>query len=253
MIETEDRGSVRVLRLAHGKVSALDVELADALAGSVDDLATSSASAGVIVGAGAVFSAGVDLFRVMEGGPAYVERFIPALDHCFRALFCSPRPIVAAVNGHAIAGGCVLACACDHRVMARGEGKIGIPELVVGVPFPGLAIEIMRAALPAPQFEEAVFTGAIHSPEQALRRGFVHELAEPAELLDRAIEIARQLGTIPRAAFSLTKTAVRAPFLTNAARLAESDRQTVEVWKQPETAETIRAYLERTLGKKKSS
>lgn len=253
MIQLAERDGVRILTLAHGKVNALDVELAEGLADAIEALEASPASAGVIVGSGPVFSAGVDLFRVIEGGPAYIDRFIPALDRCFRALFCCAKPLVAAINGHAIAGGCVLASACDYRVMTRGDATIGIPELIVGVPFPALAIEIMRAALPAPQFEEAVFTGATHRPEQALRRGLVHELVEPEEVLDRAVQIARKMGTIPRAAFTLTKAAVRAPFLDHAARLADSDRQVVEVWKRPETVETVRGYLERTVGKKRPS
>ena len=104
----------------------------------------------VITGAGRVFSAGVDLNRVLEGGADYTDRLIPALSDVFDALFCFPGPTVAAINGAAIAGGCVLACACDRRLISPDAG-IGAAELRVGVPFPVAALEVMRYACGRPR------------------------------------------------------------------------------------------------------
>ena len=73
----------------------------------------------VLTGQGRMFSAGVDLLRLGEGGAAYVRRFLPALHRLYDAVFFFPKPVVAAVNGHAIAGGCVLACCADRRIAAR--------------------------------------------------------------------------------------------------------------------------------------
>ena len=107
--------------------------------------AVDQARAVVITGSGSVFSAGVDLQRIVAGGPSYVREFLPALSDSFMAIFDHPGPVVAAVNGHAIAGGCVIAAACDVRLMAHG--KIGLAELSVSVPFPPVAMEIMRYAV----------------------------------------------------------------------------------------------------------
>ena len=96
-----------------------------------------------------MFSAGVDLLKVVDGGAVYVRMFLPVFRRVFESLFDYPKPVVAAVNGHAIAGGCVLACAADHRVMAAGTARIGMPELLVGVALPTVALETVRCACPS--------------------------------------------------------------------------------------------------------
>src|SRR3712207_1415367 len=138
MLVTEDRDDVAVLRIEHGRVGALDVELLDALSEAV----TASDRALVLTGSGSSFSAGVDLRRILDGGRPYTDKLLAALSRTFRAMFDHPRPTVAAVNGHAIAGGCVLALACDLRLMSAG--RIGLAELAVGVPFPTSALEIVQ-------------------------------------------------------------------------------------------------------------
>ena len=143
MLETEDRSGVTVLRLKHGKVNALDTELLRAITAAFQDLDPTAAV--VLTGHGSAFSAGVDLKRIVDGGQPYVREFLPALTETFLAVFNHPGPVVAAVNGHAIAGGCVLAAACDARLMSGG--RIGLAELSVGVPFPTVALEIMRHAV----------------------------------------------------------------------------------------------------------
>jgi enoyl-CoA hydratase len=247
MIERTERDGVSILRLCHGKASAMDVELLNAIADAFDDLREGKARSVVLTGSGSIFSAGVDLFRVLDGGVEYIERFLPALDRGFRAVFTAEMPVIAAVNGHAIAGGCVLAAACDHRVMARDRGAIGIPELPVGVPFPTLALEIMRSTLPPDQFEEAVFTGTNHPPEEALARGFVNELADADAVLDRACDVARHMAAIPPRSFSLTKRAMRQPFLDRVSAAADAD--VAAAWKSPEIQAAIRAYVEKTIPK----
>src|SRR5262245_26601098 len=104
--------------MAYGKANAQDVEFCDALAKAFDDQRDSSARAIVLTGSGSIFSAGVNLPRIAAEGEAYVRRFLPALHRMFEAAFYSPKPVVAAVNGHAMAGGCVLACCADMRIMA---------------------------------------------------------------------------------------------------------------------------------------
>ena len=149
MLQLDDRGPTAVLSLDHGKVNALDVELLDALTDALRALAAGPCTAVVLTGAGRAFSAGVDLHRVLEGGADYVERLIPALGSAFETLFGFPKPVIAAVNGAAIAGGCVLVCACDVR-LATEDAPVGASELRVGVPFPASALEILRHACGAP-------------------------------------------------------------------------------------------------------
>lgn len=245
----EDDGEVVVLRLAHGKVSALDLELVEGLGAALVDLARARPAALVLTGTGSSFSAGVDLHRVIDGGRAYIEPFLAALERAFRALFTFPRPVVAALNGHAIAGGMVLACACDRRLMARGNGRLGIPELAVGVAFPALALEIVRTVLPARAVGDVLLRGHRVDGEGALALGLLDELVDAERLRARALAIARELGALDARAFELTKAAWRAPAIEHLALAAQAhDAAVLEQWSRPVTRAAIAAYLERTLG-----
>ncbi len=136
MIELKNEDGIAVVTTRHGKANALDIELCEELAKCFVGLRNADARAVVVTGQGRIFSAGVDLIRLSSGGPDYVRAFLPALHRLYDAVFFHPKPVVAAINGHAVAGGCVLACCADRRIMARGRGRIGVTELLVGVPFP---------------------------------------------------------------------------------------------------------------------
>jgi enoyl-CoA hydratase len=252
MFEREMRGEVAVLRLAHGKVNAIDVELMEELEAELTAVEHSAARALVLTGRGGSFSAGVDLFRVAEEGRFYLERFLPALSRALGRLFTFPRPVVAAANGHAIAGGAILAFACDHRILAEGPARFGVPELLVGVPFPCLPLEIVRFAVPRHRLQEIVYGGRNYTVEEALEGGLVDETAPAEALLDRACAAAERLAAIPSDAFRLTKAALRGPTMERVARDApEHDAAALDIWAAPEAAVAIRAFLERTIGKRR--
>ena len=117
--------------------------------------------------------------------------------------------MVAAINGHAIAGGAVLACCADRRIMAREGGRIGVTEMLVGVPFPALAFEIVRFAVPPRYLPEFTLSGATYATDAALDRGWIDEIAEPGELLEDAVAVAQELALLSPAAFAQTKTQIR--------------------------------------------
>jgi enoyl-CoA hydratase len=249
MIERSEHEGILTLRLAHGKASALDVELLDTLLRELDGVAE-DARALILTGTGSIFSAGVDLFRLTEGGAGYVRQFLPLLSRVVRTLFAFRRPVVVAANGHAIAGGCVLVLAADVRLMAAGAGRIGLPELLVGVPFPAAALEVVRFAVPRDKVQSLVYTGRTLPPQEALAAGLVDEVVAPDALLTRAQELALQLAMIPPSVYSLTKQSLRAEALERIERAGEpQDRAVLEVWSAPQTHAHIREYLRRTLGK----
>lgn len=247
MIETETHGPVTVLRLAHGKASALDLEFLQALTAALDREAKSDARAVVLTGTGSIFSAGVDLNRLLAGGKNYIARFLPALDASLLELFTFEKPIVAAINGHAIAGGMMMAAACDHRILAEGKATLGIPELKVGVPFPLVPLEIVRHAFPPHVLHEAVFTGRIYRAAECREHGLVDEVVEPAGLIGRALERATELAAIPAAAYALTKRQMRLPALDTLERHgARAQAAALDAWTAPETLAAVRSYVERT-------
>jgi enoyl-CoA hydratase len=228
----------------------MDIELGEAFTAELSAAAAAPVRAVVVTGTGSSFSAGVDLFRVLRDGPAYGERFLPVLDTMLREALTFPKPLVAAVNGHAIAGGCILAAACDRRIMAEGNGRMGVPELVVGVPFPALPLQIVAARVPDAAFRDLVFTGRTVQVDEAVALGLVDEKCPAEALLDRAIAVANQLAAIPAGAFALTKEAFTTLILDRTACLSDLNARVVHAWMQPQTYDTIRAYLERTVGKK---
>jgi len=160
MIKSDTVDGIAVLTLTHGKANALDIELCDALAARFKELRKSGEKAVVLTGQGKIFSAGVDLKRLSSGGADYIRQFLPALHRLYEAIFFHPKPVVAAINGHAIAGGCVLACCADRRIMGREAGRIGVTEILVGVPFPALAFEIVRSAVQPRYLPQFTLSGA---------------------------------------------------------------------------------------------
>lgn len=244
MTAVERHGAVAVLRLDHGKVHALDDVLLGDLVACLDAIEESDDRAVVLTAVGRVFSAGVDLQKVLDGGAEYLETMMPALIAAFVRLFSFPLPVVAAVNGPAVAGGCILACAGDRRILVEG-GRIGASELLVGVPFPVAALEILRWAC-GDRTEEVVLTGKLYGSDEAMSVGLAHEIVPPEGLLERALAVAGDLGAVAPEAFRLAKAQLRRPAIER----IDVDAPLVDpavraLWASPETTASITAQVDR--------
>ncbi len=246
MLEQAEEDGIGVWRLNHGKVNALDLELCQKLGDAFSSANTYELRGIVLTGTGRTFCAGVDLFRVVRGGPEYVKLFLPALNRALEQVFTCQIPVIVAVNGHAIAGGCILACAADVKVAASGNGKIGIPELKVGVPFPAIALEIMRSAAPA-YLSKLLTESGTHGMNEARMLGLVDKVVEPSALMDEALTQAKRLSSIPKTSFRLTKKVLRAPAIQNLRHAASIDRELVSAWSNPAVLNSIKDYVEKTL------
>jgi len=250
MIEVTTNQGIAVVAMAHGKANALDIALCERLAASFEELRTADVRAVVLTGQGRIFSAGVDLVRLSAGGADYVRAFLPALHRLYDAVFFHPKPVVAAINGHAVAGGCVLACCTDRRIMAAASGRIGITELLVGVPFPALAFEIVRFAVPARHLVEFTYGGATYDGDVALQRGWVDDLAASDKLMEEAVAAAEKLAALAPRAFAEAKRQIRRPVAERMERSgAATDKTVTEIWAASETLGHIRDYVARTLKK----
>lgn len=212
----------------------------------VEQLREAAGEPVLLTGAGDAFSAGLNLKEVYaHEGEAMLE-FLRLLERAVAALYLYPGPTVALVNGHAIAGGCVLALACDHRVAAaQPKIKIGLNEVALGMRYPPRILAMAKQRIPQ-QFHTAVLLGAgLFDPAGALRVGFVDEVAEDA----RAVAEARlaALGSSPGQAYALTKGDLRGTEqdLCPDARWDETLRAAVSVWTSPELKQKIAAMLAR--------
>lgn len=239
MIELERHDDVALLTLAHGKVNALDLELVRALLGALDEV--EEAGAVVLTGHGSVFSAGVDLARVDAEPSDYLADFLAELDALFRRLLLFPRPLVAAVNGHALAGGWVIACTCDVRLAAAGGATVGVTEMAVGVPFPRSAFEAFRLATPPPLVASLVLRARRVPVAEAAALGMLDEVVSPERLLPRAFEIAAEMAPAPSSAVAVTKQQLRAGGLGPA---DDDVAETFRHWNAPDARQRIRAFVE---------
>lgn len=241
-IELERHQDIAVLRIDHGGGNTLDSDSCRELVLRLEEVA--EARAVVLTGTGRIFCAGVDLKRIHDGGAAYVSEFLPLLSDALLAVFGFARPVVAALNGPAIAGGAVLAAACDHRVL--GSGSIGVTELLVGVPFPLAALEILRCAYGTAPLPALTYSGEVHRGEDALARGLVDELAD--DVLERALAVATRLGELPAEPFAHTKAQLRQPFHERIAEHRHTDDPEVErLWRSPAALAAVKSYVDEVL------
>lgn len=239
MIEIADYDGVAVLTLTNGPVNALDLELLNAVPETM--VAVAEARAVVFTGAGRSFSAGVDLKRLVDGGAPYVEMFLPALSEALLAVFEHPKPVVAALNGHALAGGCVLAAACDVRLMSGGS--IGLVELAAGLPFPPVPLEIMRHAV-GPALDAMVLGAGRLTPAQAAEIGLVHQIVEADQLLATALRRAEGLCAAPPEVYALSKEQLHRPTSERiAATRSTDDPRVLDIWSSERATRTLRGYL----------
>ena len=249
-VHVDQRDGTAVLRMDAGKVNAMDLALLEDLTGALTAVARDpGVRAVVLTGNDRVFCAGVDLPAIVQGGPAHARAFITALGACFEAVLRCPLPVVAAVEGHAIAGGCVLFSAADHRVVVDDpRARLGLTELAVGVPFPTSAVEVMRWRLGDAALARRVLLADTVPAADALAHGLADQVVPAEQLLDRALEVAQQLAAVPADAFALTKAQLQAGVRERIdARRGAWEERVSTAWGSEQTLTAIGAFVERTL------
>jgi enoyl-CoA hydratase len=217
------QGSVAILSMEAGKANAMNVRFLELLGKLLDELNAAPPGALVLTGEGRSFSAGLDLPSLIDLGTAELTDFIRKFSESMLRVFTLPWPVVAAVNGHAIAGGCVLALQADQRLMAAGEARLGLNEVRLGIGLPAVVVETLRCQVPESSLFPVVAEGGLFLADEALRLGLVHEVVEPAELLSRAVERAAALAALPPLAYAHVKASLRRPALARISASASTD------------------------------
>jgi len=207
MIDLERDGDVFVLRMQGGE-NRFDVGLLAALDGALHTVeASEGAAALVTTGSGKFYSTGLDLEALADGGAARGREVLARMHALFARLLAFPTATVAALNGHAFAGGAMLALAHDFRVMRRDRGYFCLPEvdLATGRPLTPGMYALIDARLERATFHEALVTGRRYPAPEAVTRGIVHEAVPEDAVLPRAIEMARALAGKDRATLGALK------------------------------------------------
>ncbi len=243
-VNVESRGELALVKLDRPPANALDPQVLEELDAAREELVGAAPAAVVVTGREGFFSAGVDLKLVptldVEGQRAMVD----GINRLVVGWYGFPGPVVAAVTGHAIAGGMVIALCADYRVGAS-EGKLGFTELRAGVPYPVGAIALVRAELPAPAARALALRAHLVEPEEALRLGLVDELAGPGEVLERACDVAREMAQFGGEAYRRTKLELRGEKLREIEAAVEAGDPLLDSWLDEGSAGAARSVLER--------
>lgn len=203
-------GDITEIRLARPPVNALNMDLIAALRDALAQAPRNGARGLVISGAPGLFSAGVDVPELLQRDRAGVHAYWRALFSLCADLAHLPVPAVAAITGHAPAGGAVLSLFCDYRVMAQGPFRIGLNEVQVGLMVPDCIQFALRRVVGAYRAERLMVAGAMIESEQALACGFVDELTGMEQVVIRAVHWLGELLALPSHAMLRTREAARA-------------------------------------------
>jgi len=248
MIERSLHDGIHELRLARPPVNALDPDLCASLADAIAGAVAGGARGIVLSGGPGAFSAGLDVPHLLSVDASGVRAAWQGFIDAARALAQSPVPVVAALNGHAPAGGCVLALCCDYRVMAEGDYRIGLNETRVGLVAPEGIQRLLRRVVGSHRAERLLVAGEMVDARHALQIGLVDELAAIGDVPQRAHAWLAELLALPRKPMLATRAIARAEVI-DALRpeLLDLDRF-VASWNDPDTQSALRALMAK-LGK----
>ena len=219
----EVRGAVAWITLDDGGPNALNSEIFSAFFASLD-AAESDAEVGSVVIAGrpGFFSAGMDLKWMQRIDREQLGTIGPDLARLAHRIYIFPKPVIAAIEGHAIAGGAVIALACDRCVGAHGEYKVGLNEVAIGIPFGGFAMKLAETRLVPAAFSGGLLHGEVFMPQRAYELGYLDDLVDPSMLQARVTEIAERAAGLSSFAYAGTKHAMRGELAAEILEQAES-------------------------------
>lgn len=247
MIQIEYCHKTAVVMLAHGITNALSPQLVTALTACLKTVTNDSSVTGVVLSSSndKFFSIGLDIPHLYGLNKKEFYAFYHAFNRMCISLYTLPKPTVAAVTGHAVAGGCILALCCDYRFIAEGRKLMGLNEIKLGVPVPYPADCILQH-MGVGTARDIMCSGAFYLPEQLAEMGVVDEVLPLTTVLPKAIEKAQTLGALPQKAYTLIKRSrvepVEQKILT---QLTEKEQLFLECWFSDEARNQLKKAMEK--------
>ncbi len=245
-IRLERNGAVVTARLDKARGNAIDEPLVRELIQVAGELAADPGVRGVLLASAhpKIFCPGLDLVTLLEYDRPAMERFMLLFAEAVWALYALPKPVVAAVGGHAVAGGCILALTADLRVLKRGGAQIGLNEVKVGVPLPWSVALLLRASVPARALTQVALLGRNFADDEALAAGLADELADADGFEDFCRVRLDEFAEKDAAAVAATKAYLReAPLREMRAREKGEMQVWLDRWFSESTRGRIRAIV----------
>jgi 3,2-trans-enoyl-CoA isomerase len=236
-VKVEIGEGIATIALSRGKVNAINHTVVDELRQCLEKLADDrDVKAIVLTGRGNFFSFGFDVTEFLSYSKAAFTRYLTAFTNLYTYLFTYPKPVVAALNGHTIAGGCMLAIACDFRLMVAGKAKMSLNEITFGASVFAGCTEMLRFLIGSAKTTDVLYSGGMFSAEEAMDLGLVQAVANADQLIDRAKRIATDLAAKSASAFASIKSLIRKPIADEMIRReAASIGEFVDIWYTAET------------------
>jgi enoyl-CoA hydratase len=243
-IVVEEHDGITILRLHRPPANAFCLELARAFEEAWDLPAVQDAEALVLTGAGGFFSGGLDLQVVPTYSREEQREFLGVRNRVIGTLYAAPIPVIGAINGHAVAGGLILALATDYRIGPRTDAQFGLTETRVGIPFPAVPLIVLHAECGPQHVRYSTLWARTFGAEEAQRRGMFDELQPPQALLERALEVARDMASMPSDAYRRVKHQVREAAIAKIQNvISTGDDPMLEAWLSPEAEEASLGVL----------
>ena len=235
-------GEIATATLSRGKVNALNEPMVEELTKSFEDLAIDNAVKSIIfTGTGKFFSFGFDVPEFLSYPKDDFVRYLEKFTKLYTDVFLFPKPVVAALNGHTIAGGCMLATACDFRLMVTGKARISLNEITFGAPVPAGSVEMLRYCVGSRHAQSILYSGAMYSAEQAFELGLVDQVSSEDALAEDARKVAQELARKDSSAFRTTKHLLRKPVAEQMIkREKDAILEFVDIWYSAQTWENLK-------------
>lgn len=236
-------GEIATVTLSRGKVNALNEPMVEELTKSFEDLETDNEVRSIIfTGSGKFFSFGFDVPEFLNYSKSDFIRYLEKFTNFYTYLFLFPKPIVAALNGHTIAGGCMLATACDFRLMVTGKAKISLNEITFGSAVLAGSVEMLKYCVGSRNAQSILYSGAMYSAEEACQLGLVDQVSSEDALTEDARKVAQELAQKDSSAFRGIKHLLRKPAAEQMIkREKDAILEFVDIWYSEQTWENLKA------------
>lgn len=247
-VKYEAREGIAVLTLTNGVINAIGTHFVKDLEDALERVRQDREVSGVVFQSSndKFFSIGLDIPGLLSLGMEEFASFIKSFNSLCMSIYTLPVPTVAAITGHAVAGGCILALCCDYRIIAEGRKLMGLNEIKLGLPLPYPAASILNHEMGIRTGRRIAETGEMLPPESMLALGMVDEIAPVEKVRERAVEFARQTADSGGPAFAELKRSRVQPVIAQVRQYSEeSTKVFVDSWYSWNTQKLLREAAEK--------
>lgn len=251
-IEIEFNDAVAVVRFNRPKANAINMDMVTHVREAFMKLSESESVDGVILtSTGSIFCAGLDVVELYDYDENEMIQFWESFGRMLAELVAFPKPLIAAINGHAPAGGCVFALCCDHRIMAFGKGTIGLNEVSVGVVVPEPIVELARFAVGNHKASHMLYEGLLLNAADAQKFGLIDETCKEEELMQWAETKLKKWMGMPQEPWKRAKSSINRPLLEKlqAFSLEQAFGNTLNSWWETENRTQVGKLVKKLSGK----